>query len=177
MIEDAIPVEAKKVPLNRTSCVIGGNFCSWYSGMDSFMIAQEFGEKIYVPSMGRKVEGEENIEGLNHLPYMNWSQWMVNLNQFKYAVHLMRTFAAGTFSLNTARLKIPCIGWNSLDCQKICHPNLSFDEGDMVSARKAAKELKGNPQFYEHCAESAFKNYQDNFTEERFLGRFYENFE
>ncbi len=182
MIEDAIPVEVGKVSQSvnfaaRSGTMIGGNMCSWYGGMDSLMIAQEFGEKVYAPSMGRKVTGEETIEGLTHLPYMSWSQWISELSKMKYAVHLMRTFAAGTFSLNCARLSIPCISWNSLDTQVVCHPELSFDEGDMVSARKAAKNLKENEQFYNHCAAAAFKNYQDNFTEEKFLERFYSNFD
>lgn len=175
LIEDSIPIEAKKVAQNRSSCIIGGNFCEWYSGMDSFLIAQEFGEKIYVPTMGRKVPGEEQIEGLNHLPYMNWSEWMVQLNQFKYAVHLMRTFAAGTFSLNCSRLKIPCIGWNSLDTQVNLFPSLSFDEGDMISARRAAKHLKNNEQFYQHCVEYAFKKYNEIYSEEIFIEKFYNN--
>ncbi len=177
MIEDAIPVEAEKVPLNRSSCIIGGNMCEWYGGMDSFLIAQEFGEQIYIPSMGRKVEGEEHIEGLNHLPYMNWSEWMATLNQFKYAVHLMRTYAAGTFSLNCARLKIPTIGWNSLDTQHILFPELSFDEGDMISARKAAKHLKENQQFYNHCSEYAFKMYNEIYREESFIKKFKDSIE
>ena len=177
MIEDAIPEEAKKAPQKRSSCIIGGNWTDWYSGQDSFMISQEFGEKIYVPSMGRKQPQEEQIDELTHLPYMNWSQWMVRLNQFKYAVHLMRTYAAGTFPLNCARLKIPCIGWSGTDTQKFLFPNLSPDEGDMTEARRLAKLLKENKQFYIHCAEYAFKMYNENYSEENFIKRFKESIE
>lgn len=181
MVEDSIPIEAKKVAQNvnlseRRGTIIGGNFCEWYGGMDSFMIAQEFGEKIYVPSMGRKIENEEMIEGLNHLPYMNWSQWMIELSKMKYAVHLMRTYAAGTFSLNCSRLSLPCISYESIDTQRICQPDLTIKEGDLTAARKLAKHLKTNQQFYDHCSAVAYKNYIDNFTEELFLKKFEENF-
>jgi len=172
MIEDSIPVEAKKPPQKRSSCIIGGTWTDWYSGQDSFMIAQEFGESIYAPSMGRKQPEEDAIEGLKYLPYMNWSEWMLTINQCKYGVHLMRTFAAGTFPLNLARLKIPCLGWNGTDTQKILFPELSPPEGDMVQARKIAKHLKENQLFYDHCAEYAFAKYNEIYSEKIFIEKF-----
>ncbi len=174
MVEDAIPPQAKKVPQNRSSCIIGGNMCEWYGGMDSFIVAQEFAEPIYVPSMGRKVENEEIIDGLNHLPYMNWSEWMATLNQFKYGVHLMRTYAAGTFALNAAFCKLPVIGWgNGCDTQRLLFPELSPDEGDMIEARKLAKHLKQNQLFYDHCSAVAKSNYDKFFSEQIFIEKFY----
>ena len=78
MIEDSI----KDLPeVNRSGVMIGGNFCQWYGGFDSYITAQEFGTGIFVPSMGRKIEGEESIPGLNHLPYMNWVEWIHELNK------------------------------------------------------------------------------------------------
>ena len=73
----------------------------WYGGFDSYVVAQEFEESIYAPSMGRKIERESEMD-ITHLPYMNWIEWMNNLSQFRYAVHLMPTHAAGTFALNCA---------------------------------------------------------------------------
>ena len=173
MIEDTIPQEAKKFDqITRSGVMIGGNFCEWYSGIDSFIIAQEFEESIYIPSMGRKVDGEENIEGLNHLPYLNWSQWMIELSKMKYAIHLMRTYAAGTFSLNCARLKIPCIGYDQLDTQINLFPELSVKEGDLVEARRMAKHLKENQLFYNHVSEYAFKKYNEIYSENIFIEKF-----
>ena len=120
MIEDAIG-ELKQE--EREGVIIGGNFVSWYGGFDSFIIAQEFNNGIvYAPSMGRKQPGEEQL--INHLPYMNWKQWIHTLNKFKYGIHLMRTHAAGTFALNCAYLGIPCIGYKGLDTQEILHPDI-----------------------------------------------------
>ena len=104
MVEDSI----KDLPqVDRKDIIIGGNFCSWYGGFDSYIIAQEADCPIYIPSMGRKIEGEEQMPNLNHLPYMNWVEWIKTLNNFKYGIHLMRTHAAGTFALNCAYLGIP----------------------------------------------------------------------
>ena len=78
MIEDAIGTLDN---VERSGVIIGGNFVSWYGGFDSYIIAQEFGsDKIYAPSMGRKQPNEEQL--LEHLPYMQWKEWIYTLNKF-----------------------------------------------------------------------------------------------
>ena len=72
---------------------------------------------------------------------------MSALSTFKYAVHLMPTIAAGTFSLNCAYFGIPCIGNKKVDTQRLCHPELSVDVEDVEKARTLAKMLKEDPLF------------------------------
>lgn len=172
MIEDAIDKKSLNLPEVRSGVVIGGNFVSWYSGLDSFLVAQELNETVYAPSMGRKQEQENDIEGIRYLPYMNWQRWITELSKRKYAIHLMRTYAAGTFSLNCAFLGIPCIGYESLDTQRICFPELSIKEGDLVTARKAIQHLKNNQQYYDYVSEYAKKAWYDNYREEKFVETF-----
>lgn len=165
MIEDLI----KDLPkIERKNVMIGGNFCSWYGGFDSYIVAQELECPIYVPTMGRKVENEEHMENLNHLPYMSWVDWIKTLNQFKYGIHLMRTHAAGTFALNCAYLGIPCIGYEGLDTQEKCHPDLTVKLGDLVEAKKKIMELKNNKDYYRHCSKIAKFNYKQYFHENQF---------
>ena len=166
MIEDLI----KDLPqVERNNIMIGGNFCSWYGGFDSYIVAQELECKTYVPTMGRKIEGEEQMHNLNHLPYMKWVDWIKTLNQFKYGVHLMRTHAAGTFALNCAYLGIPCIGYEGLDTQEICHPNLTIKLGDLNAAKEKLKNLKLNREWYLECSNTAKKNYKKFFKEKIFM--------
>jgi len=176
MIEDSIP-KSLILPEHRKGVMIGGNWCSWYSGQDSYFIAKEFQDVIYAPSMGRKQQDEDLIEDIIYSPYRNWSQWMVDLSTRKYAVHLMRTFAAGTFALNCAYLGTPCIGYNQLDTQRICFPELSVELGDLVSARKKAKHLKENHEFYRYCSSYAQKAWYDNYREKIFIHKFEEIFD
>ncbi len=84
---------------------------------------------------------------------------MKELSKFTYAVHLMPTVAAGTFSLNCAYFGIPTIGNILVDTQKLCHPELSVDVHDIESARMLARKLKTDKDFYNHCSVSAIKNY------------------
>lgn len=165
VIEDSI----KNLPnTKRENVMIGGNFCSWYGGFDSYIIAQEAECPIYIPSMGRKIDGEENLPNLNHLPYMSWVDWIKSLNKFKYGIHLMRTHAAGTFALNCAYLGIPCIGYEGLDTQECCHPNLTVKVGDLATAKKLITSLKTDSKFYNSCAITAKQNYNKYYHESRF---------
>lgn len=156
----------------RADCMVGGTWCDWYSGQDSFIIAQEFDCNIFAPSMGRKHEEENLIDGLIYLPYMGWADWMERLSRRKYAVHLMRTYAAGSFQLNCAYLKIPCLGWGGkgtgTDTQNLLFPELTLPEGDMVGMRKIAKHLHTNQLFYNHVIEYAHKVYLDVYSEDKF---------
>jgi hypothetical protein len=104
-------------------------------------------------------ESEELVDGLNHLPRLEWLDWMKELSTFKYAVHLMPTVAAGTFSLNCAYFGIPCIGNEKVDTQRICHPHLFIDVGDVGRARELVVRLRDDIEFYNECSELSKVNY------------------
>ena len=167
MIEDKIEPHIVN-PDARDGVIIGGNMVRWYGGFDSYIVAQKFGEDIYAPSMGRKIENEEQMENLNHLPYMNWIEWMNNLSRFKYAVHLMTTHAAGTFALNCAYHGIPCIGYKGLDTQELCFPHLSVEVGDLNKAKQLANRLKTDKSFYGDCSKIAKTRYNECFSEKEY---------
>jgi hypothetical protein len=165
MIDDNLPK-----PKPKDKAIIGGNMCQWYGGFPSMIVAQEFGVPMFAPSMGRKIDGEEELE-VTHLPYMQWTEWIESLSTFKYAVHLMRTHAAGTFSLNCASLGIPCIGYYGLDTQHYCHPFLTVNDGDVRHAVTCAKRLKEDRIFYREMSHAAKERYKDIFSEEKFKAR------
>lgn len=152
--------KSKIVPAEeRSGVIVGGNMASWYGGFDSMVVAQQFGEPISVVSMGRKREEEEiYFPDVKYIPYMVWNEWIYELSKYKYAVHLMRTHAAGTFALNCAYLGIPCIGYNGLDTQEQCH-STSVEMGDLQSAIQIAQKLKHNPSYYEDCCLDALFHY------------------
>ena len=167
MIEDAIGTVAQ---VERKDVIIGGNFVSWYGGFDSMIVAQELSDTIWAPSMGRKQLGEDQL--INHLPYLEWKDWIHKLNEFKYGVHLMRTHAAGTFALNCAYLGIPCIGYKGLDTQEILHPDLTVDLGDLQTAKELAKKIRLDEEFYLYLSNKAKTLYLENYTEVKFKEKF-----
>ncbi len=151
----------------RDGVIIGGNMVRWYGGFDSYIVAQEFETDIFAPSMGRKIEREDEMD-ITHLPYMTWIEWMNNLSRFKYAVHLMPTHAAGTFALNCAYLGIPCIGYEGLDTQSQCHPQLTIKMNDLNNARRLANKLKNDNGFYETQSQTAKNNFNVFYNENEY---------
>ena len=99
---------------------------------------------------------------------MNWALWVKTLNQFKYGIHLMRTHAAGTFALNCAYLGIPCIGYEGLDTQEKCHPELTIKLGDLENAKRLLILLEKDKEFYNKCSQIAKTNYKKYFHEDIF---------
>jgi hypothetical protein len=156
-------------PTYKNKTIIGGNFCRWYGGFQSYMVALEFQNDIFVPSMHNKRELEDQIPNLTHLPYLSWKDWMYELSTFRYAVHLMPTIAAGTFSLNCAYFGIPCIGNMLVDTQATCHPQLSIHPEDIDGARKLAIKLKSDNNFYLSCSEEAKQKYLEHYSPEKYI--------
>ncbi len=174
MIEDAIDHKQIKIEKeNINDVIIGGNFCSWYGGFDSYMVASTFNQKIFIPSMGRMQKDEEYLEGINHINYKDWTTWISTLAGFKYAIHLMPTHAAGTFALNCAYLSIPCIGYKGLDTQELLHPELTVDLHDINAAKELAMKLKNDSDFYEHCVNTTQQLYDKYYTENIWRERFF----
>ena len=168
MITDTI-VPTTETKINSGYPIIGGSFTSWYSGIDSYMVARNFEKPIYIPSMGRKIENEEQFPDLHHLPYMMWKDWMNTLSQFNVGIHLMRTHAAGTFSLNCAYYGIPCIGYKGLDTQETLFPDLSINIGDIKEANKLALQLKNDSEFYNMISKKSIQLYYKHYCEKIWL--------
>ena len=166
MIEDTVKNIRRE---NNGMTIIGGNFCSWYGGVDSYFVAQNFKKPTFIPSMGRKIENEEQFPSLHHLPYMMWNEWIKTLANFNVGIHLMRTHAAGTFALNCAYLGIPCIGYIGLDTQETLHPELSVNIGDIEKANQLSIRLRDDNEFYNYCSQNAKDNYKVFYTEKVWL--------
>jgi len=157
LIEDLIKDIA---PETEDKAIIGGNFAHWYGGFQSYMVAQSFESPIWAQDSHCKRPNEDKLSNLNHFPRLMWIDWMKELSKFKYAVHLMPTIAAGTFSLNCAYFGIPCIGNEKVDTQRILFPELSVDVEDVEKARKLAIRLKNDLDFYKTCSILAKENYK-----------------
>ena len=165
---DTIVVDIQ--PIREEKVIIGGNFARWYGGMESFTVAQRFDVPIWGQTSHAMREGEDQL--LNHLPRVMWTDWMKQLSSFKYAVHLMPTVAAGTFSLNCAYFGIPCIGNEKVDTQRLCHPDLAVDVEDVEKAAMLAERLRNDKDFYEECSKTAKENYKKYYNEKLFKEKF-----
>ncbi len=147
-------------PSKENKVMIGGNFSRWYGGFESYIIASMFSIPVWTQTSHAMRDRENEVDNLNHFPRLSWDDWMLELSKFKYAVHMMPTVAAGTFSLNCAYFGIPCIGNEKVDTQRLCFPELSIDISDIENAKYLANRLRSDIEFYNRCSESAIKNYK-----------------
>lgn len=138
---------------NSNKVLIGGNFSRWYGGFQSYIVATEFDLQMEVMTSHSTRDDENLIENLSHIPRLDWSNWISKISEFKWAVHLMPTVAAGTFSMNMSLYGIPTIGNKNMDTQYILFPDLSVDVDDISSARLLAQRLKSDSGFDRHCRE------------------------
>jgi len=158
-----------RIERNRDNVIIGGNFVSWYGGFDSYIVARELDRDIWAPSMGRKQQQEDAIEDINYLPYMSWREWIDELKNFDIGIHLMRTHAAGTFAMNLAYHKIPCVGYRGLDTQEKIHLNTTVEVGDLEHAKEITLRLQNDESFYNECSEIVGERFKQLYTEEKWL--------
>lgn len=154
----------------RKGVIVGGNWVSAYRGFDSYLIGKILDENISSITTGR-MKPEEKLLDINHIPWMNWIDFIYELSKHKYGVQL-GTAAAGTFNLNCAYLGIPCISYDTINTQKYLHPDLTVADGDMEHARKLATKLSSDEEFYTECSIKARENYAKFYSEEVFLTKF-----
>jgi hypothetical protein len=159
MIANGIPLKLA----TQEKAIIGGNFCRWYGGFQSLMVAERFRCPVYVPSSHCKRPGEEQVPGLNHLPWVSWIEWINHLALYKFAVNLMPTVAAGTFSMNCAYWGIPCIGNEDVNTQRGLFPIISVPVHDVEKAVYWADRLAEDPDFYNQIAEEARWRLKDSY--------------
>ena len=170
MIPEGLP--AKGYSKDKSGVILGGNFTSWYSGLDSYLIAQAVNDKITNVSMGRKQQQEDLIEDITYLPYMNWREWITECSKYKVGIHMMRTHAAGTFSMNLSYHSTPCLGYYGLDTQDLLHPQTTVELGDIQGAQKILNRLYEDDDFYKECSEQTKELFDKYYTEEAWLEDF-----
>lgn len=145
--------------------IIGGNWVRDYGGFDSYQVALEITDDITSISTGRMKPEEKGL--FKHLGWMFWSEWINVLSRYHFGVQL-GTAAAGTFNLNCSFHGIPCIAYSNSNTQKILHPKTTVELGDVRGAKDIARKLK-DEKFYEECMIDTQKNFDEYYTEKRFV--------
>jgi hypothetical protein len=85
---------------------------------------------------------------------------------------MMRTHAAGTFSMNLAYHGTPCIGYEGLDTQDLLHPQTTVEVGNIAKAQSILKKLYSDKFFYHECSEQTKELFDKHYSEEAWLDDF-----
>ena len=165
-------LDSQRYSSDKEGILLGGNFTSWYSGLDSYLIAHAVNESITNVSMGRKQEEEDMIPDITYLPYMSWRDWIDECGKYKVGIHMMRTHAAGTFSMNLSWHGTPCLGYYGLDTQDLLHPQTTVEVGDITGAQQILKRLYDDEFFYQECSEQTKELFDKHYSEDAWLEDF-----
>ena len=114
------------------------------------------GEKYiqtYIAITEQGIVSLSEIPDIKYLPYMSWREWINECGKYKVGIHMMRTHAAGTFSMNLAYHGTPCLGYSGLDTQDLLHPQTTVELGDIQGAQRILKKLYDDEFFYQECSE------------------------
>ena len=168
--EETYTLYNDKFNIKQDKVFVAGNWHTTYRGFDAWVIGQEFDLPMYGFKSG-KFKKNEDLNGINYLPWMDWLRFMYELSQCKYGVQCYQA-SAGQFPLNCAYFGIPCIGYNDINTQKDLFPSLSVDRGDIVAARKLANKLQSNKEFYNEVSSKSKELYNELYKEDKFIENF-----
>ena len=103
---------------------------------------------------------------------MSWREWIDECGKYKVGIHMMRTHAAGTFSMNLSYHGTPCLGYSGLDTQDLLHPQTTVKLGDIRGAQRILKKLYNDKYFYHECSEQTKELFDKHYSEEAWLEDF-----
>ena len=149
-----------KLPTEKNGFLLGG-IEDRYGALDGYILLQDYtSHSIYHFS-----NNETQIPNLNLIPnnfdYLNFNQ---TLSQFKIALNLTPLAIGGSFPLQCAMVKTPCIGWNNSNPHKECFPDLVVDYGDFNGLRTILNKLLDDDEFYNYVIENARIKFIKNFS-------------
>jgi hypothetical protein len=149
-----------ELPNVKEGFVLGG-VEDRYGTLDGYMLLQDYPlEKIY--HFGNT---NTQIPNLNVIPndfdYKNFSQ---SLTKFKIALNLTPLAIGGSFPLQCAMVKTPCIGWDNSNPHKECFPDLVVEYGNFEELRSILNKLTSDSEFYNHVVENARDTFIKNFS-------------
>lgn len=148
------------LPNTKEGFLLGGTG-DRYGALDGYMLLQDYpSEKIYCFD-----NTNTQIPDLNIIPndfdYIKFNQ---HLAKFKIALNLTPLAIGGSFPLQCAMVKTPCIGWDNSNPHRECFPDLVVEYGDFEGLRVILDKLINDTEFYNHVADNARNIFVKNFS-------------
>ena len=165
-----IPLEEPKIDLDKEDTFIlstselhrdkGG-------ALDGYLFAKQFNIPIYVfgnPNI--------NLPLLNQLEYFSdYVMFNGELSKFKIGINVPVLPIGGSFPLQCAMLKIPCIGWDNGDPIKDLFPDLVCGYPNFNTLKQITDKLLKDKNFYSDVAEQGYENFITKYSFEQYVSR------
>lgn len=145
--------------LNKRGVILGG-ISDRYGALDGYtLITNSTDEEIYC------FGNDENIPGIEFIPNVwDYVEYNNRLSNFKYAFNLTPFAIGGSFPLQCAMMKVPCLGWDNSNPLKTCFPEIVAPYGDFDSLREKFNHLIHDDNFYKHVVDYARDKFVNEFN-------------
>jgi hypothetical protein len=135
--------------------------------LDSYYLLKEFNSPIYYFS-----NTNLNLPSLHNIsPDFDYVKFNQTLTNFKIGVNVPYLPIGGSFPLQCAMMKLPCVGWNLGNPQQDCFPELTSTYPDFNGLRKIIKKLLDNNDFYIEAAEKGYENFITKYSYDLYINQ------
>ena len=149
----------------KEEIILPGNLDFRYGNFDNYLMGLETNLPINVSKMHTYREDESHLENLVHHPYEpDYIKFNKLIGTSKYSLYLIPYPLGGSFPIQCAMMKTPCLSWNTSETALELYPELSFEYGDFDSIRLKLKELIKNQSYVNELNDYAYKIVLDKYT-------------
>jgi hypothetical protein len=157
----------------KEEIILPGNLDFRYGNFDNYLIGLETNLPINVSKMHTYREEESYLENLIHHPYEpDYIKFNKLIGTSKYSLYLIPYPLGGSFPIQCAMMRTPCISWNTSETALELYPELSFEYGDFNPIKLKLKELMENSQYVDELNNYAYKLVLDKYTNKEYYKKY-----
>jgi hypothetical protein len=128
--------------------------------LDGYFLVKEFNLPVY--TFGST---NTNLPLVTSLPYdPDYVRFNSNLSKFKIGINLPYLPIGGSFPLQCAMVKIPCVGWDNGDPIKDIFPDLVCEYPNFDKLRKIINRLLNDKKFYMDVVEKGYNLFLEKYS-------------
>jgi glycosyltransferase involved in cell wall biosynthesis len=128
--------------------------------LDGYLLAHEFSLPIYVFG-----DPKVKLPLLNFLPYdPDYIEFNRKLSQFKIGINTPYLPVGGSFPLQCAMMKVPCVGWDNGNPIKDIFPELVCEYPDFDKLKKIINQLLTDKEFYTRVTEEGHNRFLEKYS-------------
>jgi hypothetical protein len=131
--------------------------------IDPYLLVKDFNFPIY--SFG----SPSNNIPINFISYdPDYISFNQKLSKFKIGINIPSLPIGGSFPLQCAMMKVPCVGWDNGDPQYDCFPDLTASYPNFNKLKHIIKKLLTEKNFYIETVEKGYENFINKYSFEKY---------
>jgi glycosyltransferase involved in cell wall biosynthesis len=135
--------------------------------LDGYLLVKDFNLPIY--TFG---DIKTNLPLLNSLPYnSDYREFNTALSKFKIGINTPFLPIGGSFPLQCAMVKVPCVGWDSGETIKNLFPDLVCEYPNFNKLKEIINRLLNDKEFYIDVVEKGYNLFLEKYSFESYYNQ------